>query len=66
VCTTYLPGYAHDGTEGELYDLGEDPLQQVNRWDDPAVRSMRDDLLDDLWATLPTQVRPLRGIDAPV
>ena len=35
VCTAYLPGTVHDGTEGELYDLGEDPLQRTNRWDDP-------------------------------
>ena len=27
----------HDGTEGELYDLADDPLQQHNRWDDPAL-----------------------------
>ena len=33
------PGYSHDGTEGELYDLADDPLQQVNRWDDPAARA---------------------------
>src|SRR5690606_13150604 len=39
VCTAYLPGAVHDGTEGELYSLADDPLQQVNRWDDPAVRS---------------------------
>ena len=39
VCTAYRPGTVHDGTEGELYDLADDPLQQVNRWDDPAVRS---------------------------
>ena len=38
VCTTYQPGYSHDGTEGELYDLADDPLQRVNRWDDPALR----------------------------
>ncbi len=38
VCTTYLPGTSHDGTEGELYDLADDPLQRVNRWDDPALR----------------------------
>jgi hypothetical protein len=36
VCTAYLPGTVHDGTEGELYDLADDPLQRVNRWDDPA------------------------------
>ena len=38
VCTAYRPGYVHDGTEGELYSLADDPLQQVNRWDDPASR----------------------------
>ena len=31
------PGTVHDGSEGELYDLADDPLQQVNRWDDPGV-----------------------------
>ena len=31
VCTAYQPGYSHDGTEGELYDLSADPLQQVHR-----------------------------------
>ena len=30
------PGPLHDGTEGELYDLADDPLQRVNRFDDPA------------------------------
>jgi len=37
VCTVYGAGYVHDGTEGELYDLVDDPLQQVNRWDDPTM-----------------------------
>jgi arylsulfatase A-like enzyme len=48
VCTRYGAGSVHDGSEGELYDLEHDPLQRVNRWDDPAVRSLRDDLLGDL------------------
>jgi arylsulfatase A-like enzyme len=48
VCTTYRPGTVHDGSEGELFDLVHDPLQQVNRWDDPSVSSLRDDLLADL------------------
>jgi hypothetical protein len=30
---------------GELYDLVDDPGELVNRWDDPALRSVRDDLL---------------------
>jgi arylsulfatase A-like enzyme len=66
VCTVYLPGYAHDGTEGELYDLADDPLQRVNRWDDPSWRTRRVDLVADLWDHLPAQVVPLRGLDAPV
>ena len=33
------PGTSHDGTEGELYDLDDDPLQRLNRWDDPALRA---------------------------
>ena len=53
VVTTYRPGTSHDGTEGELYDLVEDPLQRVNRWDDPAVRPLRDDLVADLWDSQP-------------
>ena len=39
VVTAYRPGTSHDGTEGELYDLVDDPLQQVNRWDDPDCRA---------------------------
>ncbi|MEX2627757.1 MAG: sulfatase-like hydrolase/transferase [Ilumatobacteraceae bacterium] len=66
VCTTYLPGHAHDGTEGELYDLTADPLQQVNRWDDPSVSAHRVDLLVDLWTHQPEQRRPLPRVEAPV
>ena len=66
VCTTYLPGYCHDGTEGELYCLTEDPLQQVNRWDDPDCAAVRSDLLADLWDHQPVQRRPLRTVEAPV
>ena len=39
--TEYQPGTAHDGTEGELYALGDDPLQRVNRFDDPALAGVR-------------------------
>jgi arylsulfatase A-like enzyme len=48
LATTYLPGTWYDGTEGELYDLGDDPQQVVNRWDDPACAALRADLVDDL------------------
>ena len=36
---------------GELYDLGDDPGEVVNRYDDPAYASIRSDLtalLDDV------------------
>lgn len=66
VCTAYLPGTVHDGTEGELYDLVDDPLQRVNRWDDPACRSLRDDLVADLWASQPERHEPRIELQAPV
>ena len=66
VCTAYLPGTVHDGSEGELYDLVDDPLQRVNRWDDPSCRSLRDDLLDDLWSSQPERHIPRIDVQAPV
>jgi len=38
-------GTMHDGTEGELYDLGDDPLQRVNRFEDPSAAQVRAELL---------------------
>jgi arylsulfatase A-like enzyme len=46
--TEYSPGTMHDGTEGELYDLGDDPLQRTNRFDDPSYRSVRATLAERL------------------
>lgn len=66
VCTSYLPGTVHDGTEGELYSLEDDPLQQVNRWDDPSLAALRDDLLADLRGHLPAARRPRLPLEAPV
>jgi arylsulfatase A-like enzyme len=66
VCTTYAPGTVHDGTEGELYDLADDPLQQHNRWDDPAARSMRDDLVADLREHAPEPHPTRLQVEAPV
>lgn len=66
VCSTYLPGYSHDGTEGELYNLAADPPQQVNRWDDPSLAALRSDLLADLWDHQPRMHAPLRRLEAPV
>jgi len=66
VCTTYLPGTVHDGTEGELYSLADDPLQRVNRWNDPALMALQSDLLADLWDHQPAMKSPLPGVEAPV
>jgi arylsulfatase A-like enzyme len=66
VCTAYQPGWSHDGTEGELYDLVNDPLQRDNRWDDPSSASLRTDLLADLWDHQPKARSPRLPIDAPV
>ncbi|HEX7166463.1 MAG TPA: sulfatase/phosphatase domain-containing protein, partial [Acidimicrobiales bacterium] len=67
VCTAYLPGTVHDGSEGELYDLFDDPLQRHNRWDDPSCRALRDDLVADLWDNQPPAFEGRRiPLQAPV
>jgi arylsulfatase A-like enzyme len=49
---------------GELYDLTDDPHQWRNRWDEPADRSLREDLIADLYASVSTEVRHLE-VEAP-
>ncbi len=66
VATAYLPGTTSDGSDGELYLLEDDPLQQTNRWNDPSCASLRDDLVATLFDRLPEQRRPLRSLEAPV
>jgi len=66
VCSAYMPGTAHDGSEGELYNLVDDPLQRANRWADPAAAAIRSDLLADLWDHQPAMATPLRAVEAPV
>ena len=66
VCTAYLPGTVHDGSEGELYDLVDDPRQRHNRWDDPSQRALRDDLVADLWDSQPAVHQPHLQLEAPV
>ncbi|HUQ01691.1 MAG TPA: sulfatase-like hydrolase/transferase [Kofleriaceae bacterium] len=60
--SVWLAGQAlprFDGTEGELYDLRDDPHQARNLWNERRV--LRDDLIIDLRAHLPpARRRPLR------
>jgi arylsulfatase A-like enzyme len=66
VCTAYRPGHVHDGTEGELYDLREDPRQLRNLWDEPRALSARSDLVADLWDHQPPVRAPRLDLEAPV
>jgi hypothetical protein len=62
----YLPGTVHDGSEGELHSLADDPLPRVNRWDAPSCAAAKADLLDDLWASQPPARSPRLQLEAPV
>jgi arylsulfatase A-like enzyme len=66
VLTMYLPGTVHDGTEGELYDLDNDPLQQVNLFEDPTYKTLRDDLTSLLLETSYPTKDPRPELQAPV
>ena len=58
-------GVQYDGTEGELYNLADDPHQWHNLWADPAHAATRADLTADLHDTLADlPVRSL-SVDAP-
>jgi len=57
-------GIHYDGTEGELYDLAEDPHQFRNLWADAGYRSIRDDLVADLYDSLPAE-RKILPVEAP-
>ena len=46
-------GISYDGTEGELYNVVEDPSQFRNLWDDAGCASLRRDLVADLYDHLP-------------
>jgi arylsulfatase A-like enzyme len=53
--TAYNKSSLYDGSEGELYDLKNDPRQWRNLWNEPSAAAMKRDLLDDLRARTPKQ-----------
>ena len=58
-------GVEYDGTEGELYDVENDPHQWRNLWNDAAFRGRREDLVADLYASLPEARAEQLPVDAP-
>jgi arylsulfatase A-like enzyme len=66
LCTAYGSSHLYDGTEGELYDMNEDPDQLVNRWEDPQCRARRDELVRLLEASVPPMREPRPARRAPV
>jgi len=60
-----LPDLTYDGTEGELYDVREDPHQWRNLWSDPAYAKLRADLVADLHDHLPKPRREPLPVEAP-
>ncbi|HXB38405.1 MAG TPA: sulfatase-like hydrolase/transferase, partial [Acidimicrobiales bacterium] len=47
---------------GELYNVDEDPYQFENRWEESATQALRDDLIADLYASLPPESPHLKVI----
>ena len=63
--TSPIPNIFYEGTEGELYNLAEDPLQWRNLWSDAGYEKLRSDLVADLYDNLPKPRDPLLSVDAP-
>jgi arylsulfatase A-like enzyme len=69
---THFPAYAgfatdirYDGTEGELYDLKNDPHQFENLWNDPKSQGLKCDLTADLLDNLAPERAPKLEVVAP-
>ena len=55
----------YDGSEGELYNVTDDPHQWRNLWSDPATQSCDADLIADLYDHLPKPRREPLPVEAP-
>ena len=53
LCTAYEKSSFYDGSEGELYDSSNDPYQFENLWNAPSYRKLRDELVEQLYRSLP-------------
>lgn len=64
LCTTYEKSTLYAGTEGELYDMNEDPEQRTNLWD--RATDTRAELLEQLEDELAPPREPRLPRGAPV
>jgi hypothetical protein len=55
----------YGGTEGELYDVADDPHQWHNHFDDPSRRALRAALIARLRELLPEERSPALRVAAP-
>jgi hypothetical protein len=47
-CVLYERSKTYEGTEGELYDLEQDPGELVNLWDNPDYASVKADMIETI------------------
>lgn len=66
LATAYEKSSLYEGSEGELYNLREDPEQRVNLWRDPRHASIKKDLVATLYDELPGARSPRLERKAPV
>jgi arylsulfatase A-like enzyme len=60
-----LPDIRYQGTEGELYNVQEDPRQWRNLWNDAGYARLKSDLVADLYDQLPKPRDPQLQVEAP-
>ncbi|MFT7219848.1 MAG: arylsulfatase A-like enzyme [Candidatus Azotimanducaceae bacterium] len=66
LCTAYESSFMYDGSEGELYNMTEDPQQRVNLWNDPGYAEKRRALVAEIYSTIPKNREPALPRLAPV
>ena len=64
LCTVYESSALYDGTEGELYNLNDDPGQIRNLWGKETL--VQQQLSEQLYAELPSPRTPRLDRKAPV
>ena len=55
----------YDGTEGELYNLDADPRQWENLWNNPRHRTLKSDLIADMYDNMPPERSQKLKVEAP-